>query len=208
MKDDAPRRAKYDGTEAIDQPYDKPDDESDQATDPPAPKTEVNQPPAAPPRYSEPARPTGKSLSGIGGALVFWIIALGLSGLGWLASFFVKLAYNYDSLDATASETIIFSILLAGLYITTLVKIILTQKIAVLLAYLSIAMTACYITVIKITELVTYNPCANSWYYTSCQLKPEQIITAIGVIVSAWVAGGLIALYFWRSQRVKQTLVN
>jgi hypothetical protein len=162
------------------------------------------------PIYTEPPKPAGKSLRGLGGALVFWIIALGVGGLSWIGAFFIALSGSFNSPSAEISETIIFGLILAVLYIGTLVAIVLTKQIAVWLAYVSLVVTATYFSVIAITGLATYSSSCLSRYYSrgDCDLTPETIVAAVGGIVSAWVAAGLVALYFWRSQRVKQTLVN
>jgi hypothetical protein len=200
-----------DAAPPIDQKSDSPPEQS-------TPHIEPTQLPT--PAYDqESPKSVGKSLKGLGGALVFWLIALGLGGLAWLWTFFSTLASSfgssYRSSGIMTTETVTFSIILAGLYIGTLVAIVLTKKIGVLLAYGSIAVTALYATIMTITHLATYDPCPSSFdrdysmpTYCDPSLDPEEVIFSIGGIILAWVAAGLVALYFWHSQRVKQTLVN
>jgi len=162
-----------------------------------------------------------KSLNGIGGFLIFWLIVFGLYGVGFLIAFFATLASVVDtglpsgSVGAVAVETMIFGLLICVAYILSVVFIAMKKKLGKLMSFVSLALTALYIVILCITAM-TAQICTTSYsYYTSgygqeiCRNRSTgDIIMLIGLILAALIYAGLVSLYFILSKRVKTTLIK
>lgn len=164
-----------------------------------------------------------RSLKGVGGWLVFWLVIFALAAIGYIMQFFTGLS----TLGAVGGEalritSLIFTPILAGAFLTSAVLIGMQKKLGVLVTYITLAASALYST---ITSIVTYatasaivNEAKNSYsryddysysYSTGASSAVQQALPyLIGMILVSLVIHGLIALYFMQSKRVKQTLVN
>lgn len=163
-----------------------------------------------------------KSLNGIGGWLIFWLIVFGMGALGALWMFFVTLIAMITGVSSSGVglailiEMLIFSILMAGSYAVTTVFIAMSKKISVLLAYVSLGIAALYTTVTSITGMfATTQSCSYDYYsYSYSHNCVEQgigaagVIALIGAILAAWLFAFLVGLYFKLSKRVQLTLVK
>lgn len=165
-----------------------------------------------------------KSLNGIGGWLIFWLIVFGLNALSALWMFFGSLVGliegNTSGIGlAILIETVIFSLATVAACTTTTVFMAMSKKLSVLLAYVSLGVSALFTTVVSITAMFsTYPSCSYggySYYYpelssgcTDVHMSVGGIIMLIGAIIVSWLAAFLIALYFKMSKRVALTLVK
>lgn len=160
-----------------------------------------------------------KSLEGIGGMLVFWLIAFGLTGAGYFSIFFMS-AFN-PAINSTGAGivTIIFAPLIAVAALGTVVLIALRKKRAVLASLVSVGVMTLYSIVNTIVVAAAASAVVNtaSDIYSSysydvtpyAQSAQSTLMgVAIGTIVATLVYGGLVALYFLTSKRVKQTLIK
>lgn len=132
-----------------------------------------------------------ESLEGIGGWLMFWLIVFALNGLGNASLFFVSLSSGFSS-GATILAAIMSPIIAAGA-IATVIFIAMRKKLAIKLAVATLGV----VLLNSIISLIINN----SDGYTSISLL-------IGSIVAQLLFTGLVALYFFTSKRVKQTLIN
>lgn len=159
-----------------------------------------------------------KSLVGIGGWLIFWLIIFGLNAIGALWMFIGGLIGAVES-NATGAglaviiETMIFGLLMAAASTLAVVFIARAKKLGTLFAYISLGTSALYTTAICITAMVTpRQECEYSFRYgrecTETGQPAGVIIGLVGAIFVAWLGAFLIGLYFKMSKRVQQTLVK
>ncbi len=132
---------------------------------------------------------TQKSLSGVGGWLLFFVFVFAILGLAELSLFFTTLSDGVK--DAVGTMDVVFAPLLAAGFLTSVVLITMRKKIAVLAAYVTLAVTALYSTM---SQLVS--------------TEEGGVAMKIGGVVVALVFYALLALYFYQSRRVKETLVK
>ncbi|MGB2686878.1 hypothetical protein IPP92_03040 [Candidatus Saccharibacteria bacterium] len=167
------------------------------------------QPPAAeqPPVQQQPVNPyfaqsqgapvqyivASQSLKGIGGWLLFWVIILGLAGVGYVTLFFAALT-NLDSPSAVVMA--IFAPFLAITALGAVVFISMQKKLGKLAAMTYIGVAVLYSVINAIVS------------FASGVGSSSNIATLMGSIVGTIVFGGLMILYFVQSRRVKETLVN
>jgi len=169
---------------------------------------------------------TKKSLSGLDGWLAFAVIAIGANAIGYIWAFFLAISSLVGGAEGIslgiAIETLIFSLGLSVLCGLTLILLINRKKLAVLWTYITLGVSALYITVISFTtmfastESCSYNYGGGSHllYRSSMQrcetvgLPGEIIVILIGLIFATWAGTLLIAYYFKKSQRVKLTLTK
>ncbi len=133
-----------------------------------------------------------KSLDGLGGWLMFWLIVFAIAGFSYTTSFFTLLGSGAS--NASDVVYLIFAPLLAVGYIATVVFIAMRKKLARLLAMATIGLSTLYVVVLAIIDMVNN---ANG-----------NLGTTVGGLVTSVIAGGLMILYFVVSKRVKATLVN
>lgn len=116
-------------------------------------------------------------------------------------------------------ESIIFGLLMAASATMMVVFTAMRKKLGVLLAYISLGISALYTTIVSITamfgtsENCDYGYAGYSYYsyHRTCETvgMPAAVIVAlIGAIIVSWLGAFLIALYFKMSKRVKLTLTN
>lgn len=159
-----------------------------------------------------------KSLSGVGGWLIFWLIVLGIYAVyGVIFTFVWIAALAEGSADPSLIVATIFTPLIAASFITTIVLISMQKKLGKIMAWVSFGIVALFATVFSIV-LMFREYCTSAWdsgYYYSysapqtCEHMPiGGIIMMIGIILMAWVAAGLVSLYFLKSKRVALTLTK
>lgn len=137
-----------------------------------------------------------KSLQGIGGALVFWMIVFALYAVGSITMFTNALVSSADD-TATKVVTLLFTPFLATAFIAAVIMIALQKKVAVLVTFAALGLAAVYGTINSITTFAGGNQDSN-----------EAIPTLVAGILISYIVLGLVALYFIVSKRVKQTLVK
>lgn len=138
---------------------------------------------------------TERSVKGIGGWLIFWIVVFVLAGIGLLSTF-ANLLSGLES--GSTGETVIgliFSPILAVGWLASAVFIIMQRKLAVMVTLATFGVAALYGV---ISAIVTY---ASSGGDTPIAVFIVGIL--IGLIIEAAMAS-----YFVVSKRVKQTLVK
>ncbi|MCL2280731.1 hypothetical protein FWC31_02490 [Candidatus Saccharibacteria bacterium] len=167
-----------------------------------------------------------KSLSGLDGWLVFHMVAIGANIISYTWAFFLAIIALISGVEGislgVAIETLMFSLILVGLCGLTLLLIANRRKLALPLIYVTLGVSALFATVVSFTTMFTsYESCSTTYdctsYYSygcglsSCKtisLPAQEIILLIGLVVVTWIGTLLIAYYFKKSQRVKQTLVK
>ncbi|HMQ09126.1 MAG TPA: hypothetical protein PKC31_01825 [Candidatus Nanoperiomorbaceae bacterium] len=184
---------------------------------------EVNAQPVQQPVMVQPGQPgvqvqyvvQEKSLVGVGGWLIFWLIVLGIYALyGVIFTFIWISALVSGSSDANLIVATIFTPLIAASFIATIVLITLQKKLGKLLAWVSFGTVALFVTVMGIVAMVR-EYCTSSYSYysysysSSCShMEASGIVMVIGLIITAWVGAGLVSLYFLKSKRVALTLTK
>jgi hypothetical protein len=162
-----------------------------------------NTPTPEAPRAQAPAQPaqapqiqyivTERSLDGIGGWLIFWIIVFSLTGVGFIIAFFAAISSGFTS--GTDINAAIFTPFLAIGYIGSVVLIALRKKLARLTSVGTLALNGLFGAVGTIIAA------------TTAAYAPPLAVTVGGVLASLVIAG-LISLYFLLAKRVTQTLVH
>jgi len=133
-----------------------------------------------------------KHVDGVGGWLVFYLIVFVLVGLSGISAFFESLT---TLSSATSVVTAIFSPIITVGSIYSVVMIATQKKIGIKTSIATIGAGAVYGAVnIVVSAFETHSS--------------DPIAITVGSIVSTLVAGGLFALYFVVSKRVKQTLTE
>jgi len=134
-----------------------------------------------------------KSLDGIGGWLAFWLVIFSIAGIGEIGIFFRVLSEGV----VTASQTlsVIFTPVLAVGYLGSVVLIALRKKLGMWVSMASIGVQTIYSVIDVIIS--SSNPNYGS-----------KVGAAIGGVITTIVFGGLLALYFYTSKRVKATLTS
>lgn len=190
----------------------QPNDMQDtQQPEPPAPETSApapapetpTPPPVAPAPVAAPQAPTvvqqyvvtERSLDGLGGWLIFFMIFFGIVGLGSIMVFALTLANEDASSAASRIVTLIFSPLSVISYLGATVLIALKKKLAVLVSASAIGISALYGAVNGIVGIVNGS-------------TGDSTVVAVAGILVGVLLYSLVALYFFVSKRVKQTLVN
>ena len=157
-----------------------------------------------------------KSLEGISGMLLFWIIIFSLTAIAYVSTFFVTI--TDPSLNSTGAgiATMIFSpfIIASTLFAVTLIAMRKKLAIWASIGAAGIMLLSSIISVIvTATSEQSIVSDAVDFYGDSITViantaSSEITGAAIASIMVSLVYGGLIALYFLTSKRVKQTLVK
>ena len=154
-----------------------------------------------------------KSLNGVGGWLVFWLAAFSIAGITMIMAFFT--AISASSMGASVVNMLIFTPILAIAFVASAVLIAMQKKLAILVTYITLGISALYSIVSSIIAYTSINEVVdtaiNSSYYTSSSMTTTSSVTLpllIGGILVTLVSTGLITLYFNQSKRVKATLIK
>ena len=141
-----------------------------------------------------------KSLQGLGGMLIFWMIVFSLVAIGEIYAFAAALSSGSE-LGACKVVTLLFAPLLAIGYIGLTVLIALQKKLAVAVSFIVFGISALFAVVSGITTFASGASETSSSGASGIPLLIAQILVSLLIY-------GLFALYFLVSKRVKQTLVN
>lgn len=195
--------------------------QSDQQTQAPAPAEVVNTQPVTAPQQPVPAPAAQyvvmeKSIKGVGGWLIFFMISFGISAVYGLIAFFVSLAALVGGGEsASAVVTVIFAPLIAAASVAAIVFIAMQKKLGKWISIGTLALTGVYATVLTPVAVIAGCSAVNDFYssYSSYYTVSDcpnaaGVVGIIGSIFVSWVVAGLYALYFFLSKRVKATLVK
>ncbi len=155
-----------------------------------------------PGQYAQPQQPMQyvmmqQSLKGVGGWLMFFIIWFGIVALSDIALFFV--AMMNLSLPSNV-VSMIFTPILAGGYIASLVLLSMEKRIAKILSWITIGVSAVYSIVNMIVLFAAGGVDSTGERVT--------VFTLLSFITLSVAVHSLMALYFVLSKRVKETLVK
>lgn len=199
----------------------------DKAPNDTTPTTPPNdQPPAAPQPQEQPAATQQpqqfvqqpqqyvvmqQSLKGVGGWLIFWIIAFSLASIGYISAFFLALDGPSYLGDGAKILSLIFAPLLAVGFLASVVLIAMQKKLAKLVIFATLAVSALYNVISLIVGHISGGEVSSRSSYSSYSdydsgstgLAPLVAGILISIVVHA-----LIALYFVMARRVKETLIN
>lgn len=152
--------------------------------------------------------------SRVGGFLALFLVAFLALGFGATWAFFIGLAILVSGANgtsaATAIETMIGALFVAGGAFTGAVLISLRKSLAKIVVWATLGVDFLFTAIVAITAMTTQITSYD--YYgggtTSQSLPGGAIVLLVGAIVVAAVRNGLIAAYFASSARVKSTLVQ
>ena len=174
---------------------------------PPQPMTQAPMQPQMasqpmPGQYAQPQQPMQyvmmqQSLKGVGGWLMFFIVWFGLVALGQIAMFFVSMM---DLSLPSNVVSMIFTPILAGGYIASLVLLSMEKRIAKILSWITIGVSAVYSIVNMIVLFAAGGVDSTGERVT--------VFTLLSFITLSVAVHSLMALYFVLSKRVKETLVK
>lgn len=159
-----------------------------QSQEPVAPTTPYEQQPVAQQYFAQPqAAPVqyvvqAQSVKGVGGWLLFFAIIAGLAALGYIGIFFASFAEN-KIVDT------MFAPILFGLALASVTFIALEKKLAKILYPTFWAVSVIY----SITTSI---------------VAGTEAVTVASAAVTGFVIAGLVGLYFFKSKRVKETLIK
>lgn len=196
------------------------------AAPPVAPATPAApQPAAAPvPPVQTPVLPAQGEYRGLKGWLAFFMIILGLDGIGALGLFVSALATLIEG-DGTAA-TVVAAVGMPVVGVTMLmaaVNIATRKRFGKTMSQVAIIAMAIVMTIIGLTNVVdtvsdAACDCGSSYYYRSdpvCDCygptsseKAAAVVEGVGAIVIQLVVYGLSVTYFQQSRRVRDTLVE
>ena len=153
-------------------------------------------------QYAQPQQPMQyvmmqQSLKGVGGWLMFFIVWFGIVALSDIAMFFV--AMMNLSLPSNV-VSMIFTPILAGGYIASLVLLSMEKRIAKILSWITIGVSAVYSIVNMIVLFAAGGVDSTGERVT--------VFTLLSFITLSVAVHSLMALYFVLSKRVKETLVK
>jgi hypothetical protein len=133
---------------------------------------------------------TQKSLNGLGGWLLLFVILFALMGIGGISIFFSV----FDTGIHTPTETLqaVFGPLLAVSFLASVALIALRKKLAILVTYVAYVVLAAYS---SLGTLVATD-------------SKDSAAAKASIVVVTFVIYVLLALYFKQSRRVKETLVK
>ena len=155
-----------------------------------------------PGQYAQPQQPMQyvmmqQSLKGVGGWLMFFIIWFGIVALSDIALFFVAMMNLSLPSDVVS---MIFTPILAGGYIASLVLLSMEKRIAKILSWITIGVSAVYSIVNMIVLFAAGGVDSTGERVT--------VFTLLSFITLSVAVHSLMALYFVLSKRVKETLVK
>jgi hypothetical protein len=132
-----------------------------------------------------------KSLNGLGGWLIFWMILFSMFGLGYTTMFFTGLANGISSPNGVLLA--VFSPFMAASCIASVILIALRKKLGRLMSIATIGIVTLY-SIINTIITATKN-------------SDSKVALIIGGIFGTLIFSGLMILYFVASKRVRQTLI-
>ena len=155
-----------------------------------------------PGQYAQPQQPMQyvmmqQSLKGVGGWLMFFIIWFGIVALSDIAMFFIAMMNLSLPSNVVA---MIFTPILAGGYIASLVLLSMEKRIAKILSWITIGVSAVY-SIVNMIVLFA----AGGVDSTGARVTVFALLSFITLSVAVH---SLMALYFVLSKRVKETLVK
>lgn len=195
-------------------PFGEPDQRPDEAVRP-QPIVGVVPPAPEPPKPAAPApKPIDPKFVGLRGALLFFMICMGLTGLGAITATFAALAEIIGG-DANATSVVLFigmPVVAVSMLMAT-VKIGMRKRSGKKMAIISTVATAVVSTIVQLASLFTTVSYDYSYYsstYRPVQSgpDPEEVVLGLGGIVFSLAAYGLLVLYFQHSRRVNATLTE
>lgn len=155
-----------------------------------------------------------QSLQGVSGWLIFFLICFGIAALGYIWTFFASMLALSTAVGIVG---LIFSPILAGGYITSVVLIAMRKRLGKLITLITLGVSAVFTVISNIVAYVMVSDVASaidrsysiysSSDYASTTVAHSLPLLIAGIVVSI-VTHALIALYFILSKRVKETLVN
>lgn len=196
-------------------PFGEPDQRPDEAVRP-QPIVGVVPPAPEPPKPAAPApKPIDPKFVGLRGALLFFMICMGLTGLGAITATFAALAEIIGG-DADATSVILFigMPVVAVSMLMAAVKIGMRKRSGKKMAIISTVATAVVSTIVQLANLFTtvsydYSSYSSSIYRpVQSGPDPEEIVLGLGGIVCSLAVYGLLVLYFQHSRRVNATLTE
>lgn len=133
---------------------------------------------------------TQRSLNGLGGWLLFFVIVFAIAGLGEVGLFFSGL--DAGAKNPSESLALVFSPLLGVGFLASVVLLAMRKKLALVAVYITLAVSALYgvMTTVVATD------------------AKEGLGEKVGAVVVGLLMYALLALYFRQSRRVKETLVK
>lgn len=148
-----------------------------------------------------------KSLKGVGGWLIFWIVIFALVAIGYIWAFFASMLSLSSAVSILA---LIFAPILAAGCIASVVLISLQKRLGRLITLVTLGVSALYMTINSIVSYIVVNDYVRSSYdsYGSYTSPSKSIPILIAGILVSLLIHGLVALYFILSRRVKETLVK
>lgn len=157
-----------------------------------------------------------QSLEGIAGMLVLWIIIFSLTAISMVSAFFMYI-FN-PALNSTGSGivTIIFAPLIAAACLYAVFLIATRKKLAIKVSIGAIGVMVLQsiintIVISATASTVVDELSSSSFMITEATTQTAQsalVGGAIAAIMGTLLYGGLVALYFLTSKRVKQTFVK
>lgn len=196
-------------------PFGEPDQRSDEVARP-QPVVGVVPPAPEPPKPAALApKPIDPKFVGLRGALLFFMICMGLTGLGAITATFAALAEIIGG-DANATSVILFigmPVVAVSMLMAT-VKIGMRKRSGKKMTIISIVATAVVSTIVQLANLFTtvsydYSSYSSSIYRpVQSGPDPEEIVLGLGGIVCSLAVYGLLVLYFQHSRRVNATLTE
>ena len=196
-------------------PFGEPDQRSDEVARP-QPVVGIVPPAPEPPKPAAPApKPIDPKFVGLRGALLFFMICMGLTGLGAITATFAALAEIIGG-DADATSVILFigMPVVAVSMLMAAVKIGMRKRSGKKMAIISTVATAVVSTIVQLANLFTtvsydYSSYSSSIYRpVQSGPDPEEIVLGLGGIVCSLAVYGLLVLYFQHSRRVNATLTE
>ena len=156
------------------------------------------------PQYLPPQQPVQyvnivnqKSLEGLSGWLVFWLVVFALSGLFYIIFFSGLLASPEPMKEAFGVVSVIFMPILIVSYIASAVLIAMRKKLAIMTSIATFGVVSVYFSIMMVISASKASSPAK-----------ETIPMTIGIVLTILVTNALFALYFFVSKRVKATLTN
>lgn len=163
----------------------------------------------------QPAPKEKGQYEGINGALAFFTFCFGLSAIGWIYTFFQGLiALAGGDTDINTVVFTISGVLIGAMSLVTLITICLRKKLAKAMAISTLVLAAIsYLTqdIISIASMLGHGGDSSDYldFFSAYQPTDAQIIIAgVGIVIMQLIILTLVAVYFLKSRRVRDTLTE